>query len=179
MLPNPDNLINGKLDELYYDLADELLETPTLNTAKYEFASHTVKASCDLFNVKVTLTDMSIDFPYLFERDYYDVYFNVNVEMTYLGKTFRYLNDTLYLDGAVATFVNDTDQIKYETWFECDAISEIVIVNGMVIDRTYRYVDCLKYLNSEGLYDMIITYEVRETGLKESIVIEDFLMLTR
>ena len=49
----------------------------------------------------------------------------------------------------------------------------------MEIEREYRYNEDLNMVNEVGIYDMVITYENKETNLKESIVIKDFLQLTR
>jgi hypothetical protein len=52
-------------------------------------------------------------------------------------------------------------------------------MTGMEIEREYRYHEDLNAVNKFGIYDMVITYENDETNLKESIVIKDFLQVTR
>lgn len=178
-LPSSDDIQNGKLNDKYYDSADNLFDTPILNTSNYEFADRTVNASCDLFSVEITVCDAAIDFPYLFMDDYFGVYFEVNVKMTYLGRSFCYVSSDGYLDSAVAVFTNNANQIECEGWLLSEVITEFTIKRGEVLERTYRYVDSARNLNVEGIYDMIITYELEEEGIFETIVIEDFLRLTR
>ena len=36
-MPTKEDLVNGKLDEKYYDLSNNLFDTPTLNTSCYVF----------------------------------------------------------------------------------------------------------------------------------------------
>ena len=179
IIPTVGSVKNGKLDESYYDLANDLFESPTLNTANYKFASYTLNAACDLYSAEITISDATIKFPYLFKNSYYGAFFEVNVKMTYLGKTFSYVNSNTYLDGAVVTFVNANDKITFEGWNAGCALTEFKIQNGMIIDRTYRYNEYLGNLNAEGMYDMVITYKNKAAGIEESIVIENFLILTR
>ena len=49
----------------------------------------------------------------------------------------------------------------------------------MVIKNEYYFYDDLNDLNSVGLYDMIIKYSNKENNISETIIIEDFLEVTR
>lgn len=178
-VPVVEDLHNGKLDEKYYDLADNLFDTPVLNTSKYEFKEQFVKTSCELYEVEITITEGSINFPYLFKTAYPQVSFNVNVKMTYLGKPFSYTSPDTYLDGATVTFVNNTNEILCEGWAAGEAITKFHIFTGQVIERTYKYNEDLNDVNEVGLYDMVITYANEETKLSESITIKDFLKVKR
>lgn len=179
VMPVVDDLHDGILDKKYYDLATNLFDTPVLNTSHYEFKERNVKASCDLFEVEVTINDGSIKFPYLFKSTYNSPYFTMNVKMTYLGKTFSYISPDGYLDGATVSFVYDNSSITCEGWSATCVITKFIIMTGMEIESEYRYHEDLNVVNEVGLYDMIITYENEETNLKESIVIKDFLQVTR
>ena len=99
--------------------------------------------------------------------------------MTYLGDTFSYISPDGYLDGATVSFVNDNNSIYCEGWGATDVVTTFVIMTGMEIEREYKYHEYLNALNEVGIYDMVITYENEETNLKESIVIKDFLQVTR
>ncbi len=178
-MPNIDNLHDGILDEKYYYLANNLFDTPVLNTSKYEFKEQYIKTSCDLFEVEVTISDGTIKFPYLFKSTYTAPSLTINVKMTYLGETFGYTSPDGYLDGATVSFVNENDTISCEGWCATCVVSKFIIFKGQVIERDYKYNESLNKINEVGLYDMVITYENEETNLKESIVIEDFLQLTR
>jgi hypothetical protein len=138
-----------------------------------------VKKSCSLYDVEITITEGSINFPYLFKSTYTPPYFNVNVKMTYLGETFSYTSPDNYLDGAMVSFVNKNDEINCEGWGAGLSVTKFVILKGQVIERTYKYNEDLNNLNEVGVYDMVITYENEETGLKESITIKDFLKVYR
>lgn len=179
IMPVIDDLHNGILDEKYYNLATNLFDTPVLNTSLYEFKEKYVEASCDLFEVEITINDGSIKFPYLFKSTYSSPYFTINVKMTYLGDTFSYTSPDGYLDGAVVSFVNNDSLINCEGWGAPSVISKFTILTGMEIEREYRYHEDLNIVNEVGIYDMVITYENEETDLKESIVIKDFLQVTR
>ena len=179
IMPVVDDLHDGILDKKYYELATNLFDTPLLNTSHYEFKEKYVKASCDLFEVEITINDDSIRFPYLFKSSYTSPHFTINVKMTYLGETFSYTSPDGYLDGAIVSFVNDASSINCEGWAAPDVITKFFIETGMEIEREYRYNEDLNIVNEVGIYDMVITYENKETNLKESIVIKDFLQLTR
>ena len=180
VMPVVDDLHDGILDEKYYDMATNLFDAPVLNTSHYEFKERKVNASCDLFDVEVTINDGSIKFPYLFKSTYYDSpYFTVNVKMTYLGETFSYTSPDGYLDGATVSFVNNDSSINCEGWGATCVVTKFVIMTGMEIEKEYRYHEDLNAVNEVGIYDMVITYENDETNLKESIVIKDFLQVTR
>ena len=174
-----DDLNNGKLDEKYYDLADNLFDTPVVNTAKYEFKERYLETECKLFNVEITIDDYSIKFPYLFESTYTPPSFKINVKMKYLGKTFSYVNGNTYLDGATVKFTNETSRIVYEPWFAGEAITPFTIETGMVIDSEYKYNESLDNQNAAGVYDMVITYSNSDNNIKDTIIINDFLTLTR
>lgn len=179
IMPVVEDLHDGILDEKYYNLATNLFDTPVLNTSHYEFDEKYVKTSCDLFEVEITINDGSIKFPYLFKSTSNSPYFTINVKMTYLGETFSYTSPDGYLDGAVVSFVNNDSTINCEGWGAFAVITKFVITTGMEIEREYRYHEDLNVVNEVGLYDMVITYENEETNLKESIVIKDFLQVTR
>jgi len=173
------DLTNGKLDEKYNALATKLYETPTLNTSDYKFSKRFVEASCDLYKVEITISDGSINFPYLFQHSYDPASFEVTVKMTYLGEPFSYINGNSYLDGATVTFVNGEGEIKAEGWAADDMVTSFTVTTGQVIERTYKYNETLSPLNPVGTYDMVITYENKDNNIRESIVIKDFLELTR
>lgn len=180
VMPVVDDLHDGILDKNYYDLATNLFDTPVLNTSHYEFKERNIKASCDLFEVEVTINDGSIKFPYLFKSTYYNSpYFTVNVKMTYLGETFSYTSPDGYLDGAIVSFVNNESSINCEGWGAACVVTKFIIMTGMEIERDYRYHEDLNAVNEVGIYDMVITYENEETNLKETIVIKNFLQVTR
>lgn len=179
VMPVVKDLQNGKLDEKYYEKAKNLYDTPELNTANYSFRQRFTEAACDLFRVEVTVNDGSIQFPYLFATTYTPPAFEVVVKMTYLGEPFSYTSPDGYLDGAVADFVNANGKITREGWGAACVVQKFFISTEQVIERTYDYYESLREVNAEGVYDMVITYELDEIGLKESIVIKDFLTLTR
>lgn len=179
IMPVKDDLHNGVLDKKYYDLATNLFDTPVLNTSNYEFSEKLVDASCDLFEVNIAINDNSIKFPYLFKSTYTSPCFTINVKMKYLGKAFGYTSPDGYLDGATVSFVNDSSSISCEAFGVTCVITKFFIFNGMEIEKEYRYNEDLNNLNEVGLYDMVITYENVETNLKDSIVIKDFLKLSR
>ena len=139
-----------------------------------EFKQSYLEASCDLYDVKITIEDNSINFPYLFENTYTPPYFKISVEMTYLGETFSYVNGDDYLDGATITFVNENSEIIAEPVFAGDVISPFIIYTGMVIKNDYRYSD----FKDSGLYNMFINYSNYEYGINETITINDFLNFT-
>ena len=179
ILPAASDINNGKFKETYYNDATNLLDTPELNTSRYDFKERYIEEYCDLYSVKINIRDNSIYFPYLFKTTYTPPTFEIDVEMTYLGETFTYTNSDTYLDGAIVYFVNDESNIVCEPWGAGDAITTFVIFNGMVIDRTYSYCEDLNYLNKEGVYDMVILYANRYQNIYEPIVIEDFLTVSR
>lgn len=179
IVPVVDDLHDGILDNKYYDLSTNLFDTPVLNTSHYEFKEESIKASCDLFEAEVTINDGSIKFPYLFKTPISSPYFTINVNMKYLGETFGYTSPDGYLDGATVSFVNDNYSITCEPWCATCVVTKFIMMTGMEIEREYRYHEDLNNVNVGGIYDMVITYENEETGLKESIIIEDFLIVTR
>lgn len=179
VFPFTTDVTNGKLDERFYKEANHLLETPKLNDSKYEFSKRSLEASCNLYSVEITIEDHSITFPYLFKSTYTPISFEVNVKMTYLGETFHYVDGDTYLDGATVEFVNENDKITYEPMFGGAAITEFTIVTGDVISRTYQYREDGNQMNKIGVYDMVINYENQPNQLDETIVIKDFLKVSR
>ena len=173
--------ICDKKTEIYSRITGYYRPVQNWNDGKsQEFKERKVNASCDLFEVEITINDGSIKFPYLFKSTYYDSpYFTVNVKMKYLGKTFSYTSPDGYLDGATVSFVNNDSSINCEGWGATCEVKKFVIMTGMEIEREYRYHEDLNAVNEVGIYDMVITYENDETNLKESIVIKDFLQVTR
>ena len=173
------DLNNGKLDEKYYDLANNLFDTPVINTSNYEFRERYLEASCELFKVELNIEDYTIKFPYLFKTTYTPPSLKINVKMTYLGETFSYVNGNTYLDGATVTFVNERSTVECEGWDAGEAITKFTITTGMIIERDYFYNEIANNQNEVGVYDMVITYSNRHNNINESIVIKDFLTVTR
>lgn len=177
--PVKGDITNGKLDEKYYDLATNLFETPVLNTSKYTFKERTLTASCDLYSVEITISDYSILFPYLSSKTHTPPSFKIDVKMTYLGESFSYTNGNSYLDGATVTFVNEESKILPEPVFASDVITPFYIYTGMVINSDYFYNEYLDNLNKVGIYDMVINYNNTTSNVDETIIIQDFLEITR
>lgn len=177
-LPELNDINNGKLDEKYYYIANNLYDTPILNSAKYEFNEHFIKEKCDLFEVEITIDDENISFPYLFKYSF-NPFFKINVKMTYLGNTFQYVNGDNYLDGATISFINENDEILCEPIAAGAVITKFIIYTGMVIKSEYRYYENLNNINKPGLYDMVISYVNKDNNINESIIIKDFLNLSR
>ena len=178
-IPLVTDLNNGKLDERYYEKAKMLSQTPKFNNARFAFKSYVTEAECEMFRVEITIKDDYIQSPYLFEYALYNPYFEVTVKMTWLGESFSYTSPDGYKDGATATFVNGDCRIGAEGWGAAAVISHFSVSRGEVIERTYKHPVDPRVSFAEGVYDMVVTYELREIGLSESIVIEDFLTLTR
>ena len=166
VLPDANDLVNGKLDDKYYDLASTLYETPTLNTTVYEFKETYIEEECSMYKVEVTFDEGNIKFPYIFENALSSIGFNVTVKMTYLGKTFSYTSPDGYLDGATATFVNGKNSIECEGWLATAVITKFVIYTGMEIEREYKYCKYDNKTNLSGTYDMIISYNGKDIKVK-------------
>lgn len=178
-IPLVTDLNNGKLDESYYEKAKTLSQTPKLNNARFAFKSYVTEAECELFRVEITIKDDYIQSPYLFEYALYNPYFEVTVKMTWLGESFSYTSPDGYKDGATVTFVSGENQISRVGGSAAAVVSRFSVSRGEVIERTYKHPVDPRVSFAEGVYDMVVTYELREIGLSESIVIEDFLTLTR
>mgnify|MGYP003289797396 CR=1 FL=1 len=173
-----DDIINGKLNEKYFNLANYIYETPTLNLSRYEFSEYSVKASCDLFEVSININDDFLDFPYLFKNASTPPSFKLDVVTKYLGKSFQYYGEPSYLVGAEVSFVYNGEYSNSK--IECiernkTPFSYITINTGEVTNRTYVYNDDVYYNRNEGSYDMIITYNPEGKNINETIVIKDFL----
>ena len=166
------DISNGKLDESYYDLSNNLYEVPKLNTIKYTFKEHSFKTSCDLYEVEIIIDDDTITFPYITQTPRS---FTINVKMTYLGEPFTYVNDSGYLDGATILFVNSNNQIEGRSGLHTQVVTKFNITYGMVIENKYIYYDHIDEPNEPGIYDMVINYQNIIAGINESITIEDFL----
>lgn len=171
-VPKQEDLVDGKLSEKYYYKADTLYETPTLNNAIYEFKETKISRKCLTYEVDIEISDGTINFPYLFKKAISPVYFNVDVEMKYLGPTFGYTSPDTYLDGATITFKNNKSTISCEPWGAGCAITHFVIYTGMTIESNYRFCENGDK-NIIGTYDMIINYQL------ETIVVKDFLTVYR
>ena len=180
-----EEVINGRLVNDYYDKANHLYDKPVVNTSKYEFKEYNITASCELFNVDITINDERLNFPYNFSSTYDAPYFTVNVKMTYLGESFTYTHSNGYKAGATVSFINNDDSIYCEPIIAPAVISQFSVMNGEVIEDTYYYYDRLMYQNNlifentVGTYDMYIEYENKYNNVFGSIIIEDFLTLTR
>lgn len=177
--PLDKDLVNGKMDEKFYYLSTHLYDVPVLNTSKYEVKGETIYKKCSLYEVEVTFIEHNIYFPYLFEKSYFNPYFEVKVKMTYLGKPFTYTNPTAYLDGATVNFKNFKNEILYDSWGEFDAIEEFTIETGQVIERTYRYTTSKNYPHEEGVYDMIINYQNEDQKINKTMVVNNYLKITK
>ena len=179
IMPIKEDLVNGKLDEKYYDLANNLFDTPTLNTSCYVFKEKNLSKKCKLFSVDIAIDDSLIVFPYLFKSTYTPAHFSINVKMIYLGKTFFYTNGTSYLDGATVSFINGDKKINCEWWDGATVVTKFVIFKGMKIEHDYRYNEDLNNLFEPGIYDMVIKYENKENKIEDTIILKDFLLLKR
>lgn len=177
--PVVEDLNNGKLDEKYYDYATELESVPVLNVANYRFDSKYIEASCDLFDVEITIDDENILFPYIFDSASIYPHFDINVKMRYLGSTFTYTSPDGYLDSAIVKFVNSEHQIGYESFGTITVVTKFTVYNGMIIERNYRFNEGLQRINEPGVYDMVIEYVNEETGISDKVVIKEFLKITR
>ena len=177
--PLAEDVINGKLDEKYYYLATNLLETPELNTSKYIFKDKKITKECSLFNVEITIDDSFMSFPYLFKSTYTPVSFFINSNMTYLGDSFSYTKGDSYLDGAVVYFENSDSKIYSEPVDASTVITKFFIFKGMKIEHTYKYCENLNNLSNVGIYDMIIEYANKENHIREKIIIKNFLLIMR
>lgn len=172
MLPQKEDIVDGKLSEDFKKFATKLYETPELNTSTYHFKSMEYSASCSLFDVNITVLEDSIKFPYYFEKTYTPISFKINVEMTYLGESFSYTSGNGYLEGANIKFINKTNKIIHEPILAPDVVTEFYIYTGMKITDVYEFTDG-NPKNEAGIYDMIISYK------DEEIVVKDFLNLAR
>ena len=175
--PIEGDAVNGYLDKKYYDLATNLYDTPQINTTNFKFLQNELEASSDIYDVKVTIDEYSIKFPYIFEKCYTPFSFKIETIMTYHGETFTYTSPYTYLDGAVVSFVNSDNAIIPEATGKLTAIAVYTIYEGLEIENGFRYSDFDSI--EPGVYDMVITYENESRRIKESIVIEDFLTFTR
>ncbi len=177
--PTYNEIQSGNFAAEYYNLATTLVETPVLNTSEYKFNKDKLKAACELYSVDIEIIDSDVKFPYLLKSTYPPKAFSINVKMTYLGKSFSYVNGTSYMDGATVSFVNSEDRIDCEGWGELTVVTPMMITTGMIIDRTYIYRDNVENLFAPGVYDMVITYKNEHNNINESIVIENFLTVSR
>ena len=164
---------------------------PSLNTVKYQFNEKFVQASCELFDVEVTIDDKNIDFPYYVMSRMLPPRFKVKVKMTYLGEPFYHSEGCAWIEGARISFVCKDYQIRDDRtgWFQ--AITTNHYYTGREIESEYEYYDYYtQYLDSTlenkinthnpvGTYDMVISFKIDSKGIDESIVIKDFLQITR
>jgi len=61
-----EDIKDSRLDTKYYEQANVLYEVPTLNISEYHFKDGYLKASCDLYQVEVTINVHENKSPYLF-----------------------------------------------------------------------------------------------------------------
>ena len=179
IMPVADDLVDGILDDKYYDLATNLFDTPVLNTSYFQFKERNFTASCDLFDVDVTVQDDTIRFPYLFKHTSTPPFFDIEVSMKYLGETFSYTSPDTYLDGAVVAFVNDSSSTYCTIGGGFFAVTEFTVTTGMEINSSNRYSEWVDECLAVGVYDMVITYTNEENNIRGSITIEDFLRVYR
>ena len=179
ILPKVEDLNEGLLDKKYIKLATNLYKTTVLNTAIYNFKEYHIDASCDLFEVSIDVDPRSIDFPYLYDTGYGETYFTLDITMKYLGETFTYTSGYSYRDGAEVTFVCGDTIIMREPFMAGTSVETYTITTGMEIKTQDRYHEVLNELNVVGTYDMVITYDNTKVNIKDTIVIEDFLTISR
>ena len=177
--PRAEDLVNGKLDEKYYESAKWLYDTPKLNTTTYTFNEKKLSTSCELYKVDIVINDENLEFPYLFKNTLGFPRFSVNVIMTYLGETFTYTHSNGYLAGATVSFVNEKGTVEDEGFGVTAVMSKFTIFKGMEIDRTYRFNETINHENKAGTYDLVINYQNKQHNINESIIIEDFLTISR
>ena len=156
-------------DDGSYDESNTLLTKLLPNDYKFTFKKKEYNCSSDNYDALITIDDNTAYFPVL--SDCGRIGFKVNVDMTYLGESFSYVNPTDYLDGATCTFINGEDKIICEGWGETCVVTTFSVFTGMEIDRTYFYPYNLSNQLKKGTYDMVISYR------GESVVIEDFLTI--
>lgn len=151
--------------------ADYLSTYVKRNNRKYSFMMKKYNVEALTFSADVTLDEFTINFPLSF--GHLGKWFIVDVSMRYLGNSFSYINSSTYLDGALATFKNDTGEISRLGYgIGGDAMTEFTIATGMVIEKTYAYIDYTNEPNNPGIYDMVISYR------GDSVVIEDVVILS-
>ena len=177
--PRAEDLVNGKLDEKYYESVNWLYDTPKLNTTTYTFNEKKLSTSCELYKVDIVINDENLEFPYLFVNTLGFPRFTVNVIMTYLGETFMYTHSNGYLAGATVSFVNEKGTVESEGFGVTAVMSKFIIFKGMEIDRTYRFNETINHENNVGTYDMVINYQNKQNNINESIILEDFLTISR
>ena len=156
-------------DDGSYDESNTLLTKLLPNDYKFTFKKREYNCSSDNYDALITIDDNTAYFPVL--SDCARIGFKVNVDMTYLGESFSYVNPSGYLAGATCTFINGEDKIICEGWGETGVVTTFVVFTGMEIDRTYFYPYNLSNQLKKGTYDMVISYR------GESVVIEDFLTI--
>lgn len=141
------------------------------NTALYEFSAKELFLKSKNYEVKVTIDEGSIHFPMQFKGA--EIEFQVTAEMTYLGKTFTYVNNNTYCEGASPTFKNDDDYVPMESWAAGDAITTFTIKTGDVLTRNYYFYEEYGNPNQEGTYHLSIGYR------GEKVSVENFLTISQ
>jgi hypothetical protein len=141
------------------------------NTFLYEFSAKELFLKSTNYEVKVTIDEGSIHFPVLFKGAYPK--FKVTTEMTYLGKTFTYVNSNTYCEGASPTFKKGESYVPMEPWAAGDAMTTFTIKTGDVLTRNYYFYEEYGNPNREGTYNLYITYR------GEELSVENFLRVSK
>ena len=138
------------------------------NFKKFEILKNEFSVKTTLYSANVYIENDYVDFPVFFDN-FCGLYFNVRVEMTYLGETFSYVNGDTYLAGATASFSNGDYIIEMEPIAAGDAITEFTIFTNQVIDRTYYFYDSISNEIKLGSYDVTISYKGVSTKVEDVI----------
>ena len=138
------------------------------NLKKFEILKNEFTVKTTLYSANVYIENDYVDFPVFFD-DFCGLYFNVRVEMTYLGETFSYVNGDTYLAGATASFNNGDFTIEQEPIAAGDAITKFTIFTNQVIDRTYYCYDNISNEIKLGTYDITISYKGVSTKVEDVI----------
>ena len=101
------------------------------------------------------------------------LYITVNTKMTYLGETFTYTSGDSHLDGALPQFVNGENTLKEEGRGVETVVTKFTIKTGDVIEEEFKFLEYGSSPNSEGTYDMYVSYR------GEEIFAEDVITITR
>ncbi len=175
--PIKSDIVNGKLDEKFYNLATNLFEKPKLNKKEYKFANNFIKEKCDLFEIEVIIEENTINFPYIF-KNVQSVGFSTIVKIKFLNEELNSIANDESLISLFIYFEDDKKIISMDN--DQNTLNGVMyyIYPGKEITDLYYYFNGVNGKNKLGTYDLKIKCLIIDTNQEEIICLEDILLIS-
>ena len=138
---------------------------------KYKLAIDEIMLSSENYTLKLSLEENDLSTPLIYNGLH--LYFNIKIELTWLGETFSYESETTSPSLPEAYFHHGDRYLNTEArgyWF---GKSDWTIHTNDVINSNFRYFDSCSSYNPSGIYDLIVDYRGETVTLENALTISE------